>query len=61
LPGEHLRLRRVDQGRSGLGPAAQRHEIEAFASREGITVESWTKKCSPAQKGLRRSRNKGEK
>jgi hypothetical protein len=29
------------QGRSGLGLAAQRHDIAAFALREGFAVGSW--------------------
>jgi hypothetical protein len=30
-----------EQGRSGLGLAAQRFEIEAFGVREGFSIESW--------------------
>ena len=37
----YLRVSTQEQGRSGLGLAAQRHEIEAFALREGFTVRSW--------------------
>jgi DNA invertase Pin-like site-specific DNA recombinase len=37
----HLRVSTKEQGRSGLGLAAQRHEIEAFAAREGFAVKSW--------------------
>jgi DNA invertase Pin-like site-specific DNA recombinase len=37
----YLRVSTREQGRSGLGLAAQRHEIEAFALREGFTVRSW--------------------
>jgi DNA invertase Pin-like site-specific DNA recombinase len=37
----YLRVSTREQGRSGLGLAAQRHEIEAFALREGFAVRSW--------------------
>jgi DNA invertase Pin-like site-specific DNA recombinase len=37
----YLRVSTREQGRSGLGLAAQRHEIEAFALRAGFTVASW--------------------
>jgi DNA invertase Pin-like site-specific DNA recombinase len=37
----YLRVSTREQGRSGLGLAAQRHEIEAFALREGFVVRSW--------------------
>src|SRR5579872_1933549 len=37
----YLRVSTREQGRSGLGLAAQRHEIEAFAAREGFAVRSW--------------------
>src|SRR5882762_6425294 len=37
----YLRVSTQEQGRSGLGLAAQRHEIEAFALREGFAVRSW--------------------
>src|SRR6266436_9656402 len=37
----YLRVSTREQGRSGLGLAAQRHEIEAFALREGFVVTSW--------------------
>jgi DNA invertase Pin-like site-specific DNA recombinase len=30
-----------EQGRSGLGLAAQRHDVEAFGTREGYKVKSW--------------------
>ena len=32
----YLRVSTREQGRSGLGLAAQRHDIEAFALREGF-------------------------
>jgi DNA invertase Pin-like site-specific DNA recombinase len=37
----YLRVSTREQGRSGLGLAAQRFEIEAFALREGFAVRSW--------------------
>ena len=37
----YLRVSTREQGRSGLGLAAQRFEIEAFGKREGFTVKSW--------------------
>jgi DNA invertase Pin-like site-specific DNA recombinase len=37
----YLRVSTREQGRSGLGLAAQRREIEAFGVREGFSVKSW--------------------
>jgi DNA invertase Pin-like site-specific DNA recombinase len=37
----YLRVSTREQGRSGLGLAAQRFEIEAFGAREGVSVKSW--------------------
>src|SRR5215467_7761639 len=37
----YLRVSTKEQGRSGLGLAAQRSEIEAFGAREGFSVKSW--------------------
>jgi DNA invertase Pin-like site-specific DNA recombinase len=37
----YLRVSTQKQGRSGLGFAAQRHEIEVFGEREGFAVRSW--------------------
>lgn len=37
----YLRVSTREQGRSGLGLAAQRREIEVFAAREGFSVRSW--------------------
>ena len=37
----YLRVSTREQGRSGLGLAAQRHDIEAFGAREGFSVKSW--------------------
>ena len=37
----YLRVSTREQGRSGLGLAAQRTEIEAFGAREGFSVKSW--------------------
>jgi DNA invertase Pin-like site-specific DNA recombinase len=36
-----LRVSTLEQGRSGLGLAAQRFDIEAFAKREGLCIQSW--------------------
>jgi len=41
IVGSGLRVSTKEQGRSGLGLAAQRHEIEAFALREGFAVKPW--------------------
>ena len=37
----YVRVSTREQGRSGLGLAAQRHEIEAFGAREAFSVKSW--------------------
>jgi DNA invertase Pin-like site-specific DNA recombinase len=37
----YLRVSTKEQGRSGLGLAAQRHDIETFALREGFAVKNW--------------------
>jgi DNA invertase Pin-like site-specific DNA recombinase len=37
----YLRVSTSEQGRSGLGLAAQRYDIETFGSREGFSVRSW--------------------
>jgi DNA invertase Pin-like site-specific DNA recombinase len=37
----YLRVSTREQGRSGLGLAAQRHDIETFGAREGFAVKSW--------------------
>jgi DNA invertase Pin-like site-specific DNA recombinase len=37
----YLRVSTKEQGRSGLGLAAQRYEIEAFGLREGFSIKSW--------------------
>ena len=37
----YLRVSTRKQGRSGLGLAAQRDEVEAFGVREGFAVRSW--------------------
>jgi DNA invertase Pin-like site-specific DNA recombinase len=37
----YLRVSTSEQGRSGLGLAAQRYDIEAFSAREGFKIRSW--------------------
>jgi hypothetical protein len=37
----YLRVSTREQGRSGLGLAAQRYDIEAFGAREGFKLKSW--------------------
>ncbi len=37
----YLRVSTREQGRKGVGLAAQRHEIQRFASQEGLEVRSW--------------------
>ena len=37
----YLRVSTREQGRSGLGLAAQRHDIETFGKREGFSIKSW--------------------
>jgi DNA invertase Pin-like site-specific DNA recombinase len=37
----YLRVSTAEQGRSGLGLAAQRHDIEVFGAREGFSIGSW--------------------
>jgi DNA invertase Pin-like site-specific DNA recombinase len=37
----YLRVSTREQGRSGLGLAAQRNDIEAFGAREGFSIKSW--------------------
>jgi DNA invertase Pin-like site-specific DNA recombinase len=37
----YLRVSTKEQGRSGLGLAAQRYDIEAFGAREEFTIKSW--------------------
>ena len=37
----YLRVSTREQGRSGLGLAAQRHEIETFGAKDGFSVKSW--------------------
>ena len=37
----YMRVSTSEQGRSGLGLAAQRRDIEAFGAREGFAVKSW--------------------
>jgi DNA invertase Pin-like site-specific DNA recombinase len=37
----YLRVSTQEQGRSGLGLAAQRHDIETFAAKEKFLVKSW--------------------
>ena len=37
----YLRVSTAEQGRSGLGLGAQRHEIESFASKEKLSIRAW--------------------
>jgi DNA invertase Pin-like site-specific DNA recombinase len=37
----NLRVSTREQGRNGLGLAAQRHDIESFSAREDFTIRSW--------------------
>ena len=37
----YLRVSTREQGRSGLGLATQRHDIEGFGAREGFSVKTW--------------------
>ena len=37
----YLRVSTKEQGRSGLGLAAQRRDIEAFGEHEGFAIKSW--------------------
>src|SRR5277367_3238016 len=37
----YLRVSTREQGRSGLGLAAQRHDIETFGAKEGFSVTAW--------------------
>ena len=37
----YLRVSTQEQGRSGLGLAAQRYDIETFAAKEGMSIKSW--------------------
>jgi DNA invertase Pin-like site-specific DNA recombinase len=37
----YLRVSTKEQGRSGLGLAAQRFDIENFGKREGFSVTAW--------------------
>jgi DNA invertase Pin-like site-specific DNA recombinase len=37
----YLRVSTREQGRSGLGLAAQRHDIESFGAKDGLTIKSW--------------------
>ena len=49
----YLRVSTSEQGRSGLGLAAQRHDIENFGTREGLTIHSWHQDVRPAPERMR--------
>jgi DNA invertase Pin-like site-specific DNA recombinase len=61
----YLRVSTREQGRSGLGLAAQRHDIEAFGAKEGFIVKSWYQDIQTGAgvilrlKGARDSRRNG--
>jgi DNA invertase Pin-like site-specific DNA recombinase len=44
----YLRVSTHEQGRSGLGLAAQRHDIETYGAKEGISIKRW---CQDIQTG----------
>jgi hypothetical protein len=56
----YLRVSTREQGRSGLGLAAQRHDIEAFAMREGSESNLGIRTCRPVH-GTRRPRSCGSR
>lgn len=45
----YLRVSTREQGRSGLGLAAQRNDIEAFGVREGLRSGPGTRMCRPGR------------
>jgi DNA invertase Pin-like site-specific DNA recombinase len=53
----YLRVSTREQGRSGLGLAAPRHDIETFASREGFAIKSWYQDIAAS---IRRHRSRAD-
>jgi DNA invertase Pin-like site-specific DNA recombinase len=49
----YLRVSTREQGRSGLGLAAQRHDIESFGAKDGLTIKSCTRIFRQAPVGMR--------
>jgi hypothetical protein len=49
----YLRVSTREQGPSGLGLAAQRHEIEAFGKREGFAIKSGHQDIQTGQERMR--------
>ncbi len=46
----YTRVSTAEQGRSGLGLAAQRAAIETFAEREQITISGWFSECQSGKR-----------
>jgi DNA invertase Pin-like site-specific DNA recombinase len=49
----YLRVSTREQGRSGLGLAAQRHDIETFGAKEGFLIKAWHQDIQTARGGMR--------
>ena len=46
----YVRVSSKEQGRSGLGLAAQEAAVRAFAAREGIEVAEWFREVESAKR-----------